>query len=184
MVLLPVRGLIVHVDLPLAFSTLIAQFLVSCGLSRERVDKRQIQFPQAWSEQVCSSVRNEGSPDSREQIAMKRAKLPIYWRHSAKDRPRWLDDAAIVAILLTNRTPAGVDTADALHPDRPPVIRAAFEAIVGHAFDGEPGCVACTLADRSEVARLLRSLEVDPRAVWDLFKAFQDMFWLPDLKED
>lgn len=180
MALIPVRGMLVHVNPPPDLSPLLTQFLVSCGLSRDRVDGKPINYPQRWAEATCDSVRKT-APDRQSQIKMKRSKLPVYWRFSCVDRPDWFTDSALVSVLLDHRTRAGADLTDQAHPERPGTVRAAFEALVGHRFDHEEGCRACDLARSGEGHELLEHLEVDSRAAWDLFKSFRAMFWLRDL---
>lgn len=180
MVQLPVRGMLVQVALPPAHATLLAQFLVSGGLSRERVDDNVIRNPQAWSEATCRSVL-PGAADAAVQVGLKVRKLPVYWQYSSRDRPAWLCDGDIVGILLTYETPAGHALADEAHPQRRGIVLAAFEALVGHTFEHEDDCQACRLAWGGHGGGALRWLEVDGRAVWDLYKAFNAMFWLPEL---
>ena len=179
MVQLPVRGMLVQVALPPAHATLLAQFLVSGGLSRERVDGNPIRNPQAWSDATCRSVL-PGAVGAAAQVKLKREKLPLYWQYSSRDRPDWLSEGDVFGILLNYATPAGHDFGEA-HPERTAVVLLALEALVGHPFMHEDACQACRLAWSGRGREALRWLEVDGRAVWDLHKAFTDMFWLPEL---
>ena len=116
MVQLPVRGMLVQVALPPAHATLLAQFLVSGGLSRERVDGNPIRNPQAWSDATCRSVL-PGAAGAAAQVKLKREKLPLYWQYSSRDRPGWLSEGDVFGILLNYATPAGHDFGEA-HPER------------------------------------------------------------------
>lgn len=187
MVALPICGRLVKVSLPEGDDGRdLAAFLISCGLSRERVESAPIRHPQAWADTVLRSLDKPARLGSRTMTNLQRAKemLPVYLEHSDKLRPRWATDAALVDLLMRQETPSGrwvePETQDAAG-----LVSDAVQAVLGHRFVHDDSCRVCYLAFVPGAGRsLLREARVDGRVAWDLVQALEKARLLPELTAD